>query len=252
MLKTEGIVLKEIKFKETSKILNIYTKKYGKISAIARGAYKPKSQLIANTQSFSYNEYQLQRGKNFHYITQGYIIDSFYSIRERMERVIYGYYLLELMEKSVPEEEENEKMFLLLEKGLRILASLEKDFVKFILAYELKFVSFLGYKPYIEKCVICGNTNTSNVKFSIINGGIICEGCSVMEPYGQNINKQMYESIKILLYTPLDKVVDINIPDNIVFKAHKILTKYILHNIDRREFNSLNLMDSIEVSNYIE
>lgn len=37
MLKTEGIVLSEIRFKETSKILNIYTKKYGKIPVMARG-----------------------------------------------------------------------------------------------------------------------------------------------------------------------------------------------------------------------
>ena len=36
MLRTEGIVLNEIRFKETSKILNIYTKKFGRINVMAR------------------------------------------------------------------------------------------------------------------------------------------------------------------------------------------------------------------------
>ena len=51
MIKTAGIVLKEIKYQETSKILSIYTKKLGKISVMAQGANRPKSRLLANTQS---------------------------------------------------------------------------------------------------------------------------------------------------------------------------------------------------------
>ena len=34
-----------------------------------------------------------------------------------MERVIYGFYILELVNKSTPEEEKNEVLFLLLEKA---------------------------------------------------------------------------------------------------------------------------------------
>ncbi|WP_246566337.1 DNA repair protein RecO [Tissierella simiarum] len=246
MSKTQGIVLKEIRFKETSKILNIYTKKFGRIHAMARGAYKPKSQLIANTQPFSLNEYDFYKGKNFYYITQADIIDSFYSIRENMEKLIYGYYMLELVEKSTPEEEENEKLFLLLEKGLRVLSKLDKDFLKFIVSYELKFISFLGYKPYIEKCVVCKNEDTSNIKFSIKEGGIICSNCSIMEPYSERMDKYMYEVMKTLLYTPLNKIIQINIPKDVMFNLHDILVKYILYNIDRKEFNSLNLMKSLE------
>lgn len=109
MLKTEGIVLKEMRYKDTSKILSIFTKRYGKIAVMARGAYRPKSQIIANTQPFSYNEYQLYKGKNFYYLNQADIIDSFYDIREKIERVVYGQYMLELIEKSMEDGQENPK-----------------------------------------------------------------------------------------------------------------------------------------------
>ena len=65
MLKTEAIVLNEIRYKDTSKIINLYTKNFGRISVMAQGAYKPKSILIASTQSFSHSELCLQKMEIF-------------------------------------------------------------------------------------------------------------------------------------------------------------------------------------------
>lgn len=245
MLRTEGIVLNEIRFKETSKILNIYTKKFGRINVMARGAYRPKSKLIAHTQPFSYNEYQLYKGRNFYYINEGAVIESFYSIREKMERVIYGFYILELVNKSTPEEEKNEVLFLLLEKGLRVLSQLDDGFLKFIIAFELKYMSFLGYRPFIQKCVSCGNKDFSNIKFSIHGGGIICNDCFAVDAKAKPMNRLMYESMVKLLYVSLDDLSSIDISKDILIKIQEIVEDYILFNIDRGEFNSLNLLKSI-------
>ncbi len=244
--KTEGIVLKEFRFKETSKILTLYTLKHGKIQAMARGAYRPKSQLIANTQTFSYNEYQLYKGKNFYYINQGDIIDSFYSIRENIDRLMYGSYLLELMDLSTMEEERNEKLFFLLLKGLSVLSKLDRGFVKFILAYELKFISFLGYKPLLDRCVNCGSKDLSIIKFSIEKGGIVCKNCFRQDNFCENMDLNMYKAMKSLLYTPLDEIMYLKIPECTMFKLHAIMEKYILNKIDRKRFNSLIMLKAMK------
>lgn len=246
MLKTEGIVLKAIRYQDTSKILTIYTKEYGKISAMARGAYRAKSQFISTTQPFSYSEYQFNRSRNFLYLNQADILNSFYSIREEMERVIYGYYILELADKSLPEEQENQKIFMLLEKGLRVLSRLNKDFLKFIVAYELKFVSFLGYKPSIEKCVCCSSTKLSDIKFSISQGGIICSSCFNQDLFSIYLNREAYETMYKLLYIPLEKTDEIQASDGCIRKLHEIILEYILMNIDRKKFNSLKLMETLD------
>ncbi len=243
--KTEGIVLKEFRFRETSKILTIFTRKHGKIHAMARGAYRPKSKLIANTQPFSYNDYYLYKGRNFYYINQGDIIDSFYPIRENIQRMMYGSYLLELVDLSIMEEEENEKLFLLLAKGLKVLSKLDRDYYKFILSYELKYISYLGYKPFLEGCAVCGRKKNSNFKFSINQGGIICPSCSTIEPYCENMDISMYKAMRTLLYTPLDKLSSIKIPKDTTFKLHEIMVKYILSKIERNQFNSLNILKSM-------
>ena len=246
--RTEGIVLKEMRFRETSKILTIYSRKYGKISAMARGAYKPKSQLIANTQPFSYNDYYLFKGKSFYYINQAEIIDSFYSIRENINRVMYGSYVLELMEVSTLEGETHEKLFLLLKEGLLVLSQLDRDFLKFILAYELKYISFLGYKPSLDKCVNCGKVDFANIGFNIELGGIVCNECRTLSYYTEYIDINMYKAMRALLYTPLNKLDSLKIPKDTLFKLHEIMVKYILNKIDRKEFNTLNILKSMKES----
>lgn len=246
MIKTEGIVLKEMKYKETSKILTIYTEKLGKISVMAKGANRPSSRLIANTQVFSYNEFQLVRGRSFYYLSQGDIIDSNYNIREDMQRLIYGFYILELLEKSVPDEEENKKLFQLLKRGLEVLREGDSKLLNIILAYELKFISFLGYKPYLSNCVLCNGTSGYRLKFSLENGGIICENCFSQDKFAHDIDVKTYDGMIQLLYSPLDEASKINIEAHVVKKIHKIILDYILYNIDRKDFNSLNLIKDFE------
>lgn len=245
MLGTEGVVLNEFRFKDTSKIINIYTKKFGKINIMAKGAYNPKSRIVAHTQPFAYSEYRLHKGRSFYYINDGSVIDSFYNIRENMERMIYGFYILELINKSTPEEEENQLLFLLLVKSLEILSQLEEGFLKFIIAFELKFISFLGYRPYIKKCMFCDSTKFSRMKFSIANGGIICEDCISNDVRAITMDRPMYEAMSKLLYVTLEDLDGINIESDVLNRVQNILEEYILFNTDRKEFNSLNILKTV-------
>ena|SRR5690625_1971501 len=246
MLRTEGIVLSEMRFKETSKILNIYTKDFGKISVMARGAYRPKSQLIATTQPFSHNEYLLHKGRNFYYLNQGSVIEPFYDIRKKVERFLYGSYILELVDKSTPEAEENERIFLLLLKGLEVLSKLDEGFLKFTYAFGLKYISFLGYRPYIDKCVICNEIPFGKFKFSHIEGGIICRNCFDQDLNAKSMTSDMYKDMQEILYTPLDDLDKLDIKESNLKRLQNILEEYILYSIDRKSFNSLKLIRSIE------
>ena len=243
MIKTEGILLSEIRFKDTSKILNIYTKDLGKIPVMAKGAYKANSKLMASTQVFSYNEYVLKKGKTFYYLNQGNTIEAFYNMRENIERFVYGSYILELIEKSSPEGEKNLTLFLLLEKSLKILSELNDGFLKFIVAIQLKFVSFIGYKPYLNACVICDEKLNDNLRWSNREGGVICSDCFLKDMSSVYISNEIYRAMVELLYIPFEKLEDVIVSLESLKSLQSILEKYILYNIDREEFNSFKMID---------
>ena len=48
ILNTQGIVLKAIRYKENDVILTLFTRKLGKVSAIAKGAKRNKSSLLSS------------------------------------------------------------------------------------------------------------------------------------------------------------------------------------------------------------
>ncbi len=245
MSKTEGIVIKEIRFKETSKILTIFTKELGKVSVMAKGAYKPKSRLIANTQLFSLSDYELYKGRSFYYINDGNILDSFYEIRENIDRIMIGSYFLELIDLSLIEDHPQELIFELLKKGLRVLTSLDGDYLKFLVAYELKFISFLGYRPSLKSCIHCNGPLGALVDFDPINGGVVCENCIRKDLFNYRFTRQDAMDMQELLMAPLDKLDNINIPPKNLFTVHNIMVKYILDKIDRNKFNSLAMYDGI-------
>ena len=64
VLDTQGIVLRAVKYRDKDLILTIFTRKYGKVSAIAKGAQGQKSRFLSASQLFSYNNYNLRKQKD--------------------------------------------------------------------------------------------------------------------------------------------------------------------------------------------
>ncbi len=245
MVQAKGIVLNEIRFQETSKILNIYTLELGKINIMAKGAYRPKSKIIAQTQPFSYCEYEIYKGRSWYYINEASIINSFYNIREQIERLIYGFFILELVNKSVPEEEVNENLFYLLEKTLSVLSEMKEGFLKFLIAFELKFISFLGYRPSLISCSNCNSKEIQLAKFSISTGGVICQNCLDVDRKSINISSDDIINLNKLMYSKLDELDNIIIEKKDLIKLQDLLEKYILYSIDRTSFDSLEMLKTI-------
>src|SRR5690554_3821370 len=126
MIRTKGIVLSGIKYKESSKILKVYTKELGKISIMAQGVMKPKSQYLSSTEIFSISDFQLKKGKSFYYIESCDLDESNYTLRQDMDKMILGFYVMELIDKSIPDEEENNIIFDLLLKTIKVMTITEK------------------------------------------------------------------------------------------------------------------------------
>ena len=52
--KTEAVVLRSMKYRETSRIVSFYTKQFGKISGIVKGARSPKNAFGSALQPMSH------------------------------------------------------------------------------------------------------------------------------------------------------------------------------------------------------
>src|SRR3989344_4382805 len=118
---SEGFVLSRVKYGEADRIITIFSRKYGKISMIAKGVRKLASRKRGALENFSSIKFSAASGKNLDILTEVEIINSYENIRNNLKKVALAYYFSEVIVKITREDEVNETLFDLLAKYLEIL-----------------------------------------------------------------------------------------------------------------------------------
>ncbi|WDV44517.1 DNA repair protein RecO [Clostridiaceae bacterium M8S5] len=245
LLKLEGVVLKETKYSESDKILTIFTKENGKIQGIAKGARKQKNKLFSSTQLLTVSNFVVYRGRNMHTINQGDMIKTYSSVREDLDRLTYAMYVLQLVDASVPINEQNIKVYNLLLKTLEVLSKTTEGYIKIILAFELKHMSFIGYKPNTKRCCECGKEVIGEAVFSSKSGGVLCDVCKSYNSYDFMLDKNLAEGLRLLMYSRLDELDKIKLDYGELKELQKLTRKYIEYYVDKKDFNALKFLDFI-------
>ncbi len=168
IVNTQGIVLRSARYKESDLILTIFTRKLGKVSAIAKGAKRNKSSLLSSSQVFSYSNFTLKKQGNMYRVSQSETIKSFYDIAYDIDAFSYATYITSLVEGSIYENQSNNRLFVLLAQTLYLYTQkdIDKEFIT--KAFELKFLDYAGFKPIVNRCVNCNTTNLKNSVFKSI------------------------------------------------------------------------------------
>ncbi len=210
LTKTEAIVLKNMKYGDTSKIVTFYTKEFGKIKGIAKGARTSKNKFGASLEPMSYSLLALYKKENreLHLISQCDAIKTFKNLSNSLDKISAGLEVIELVDKVVHEEEKNDSMFNLLLNVLNALNCGEQENI-FSLAFKLQLAKIFGYSPTLNECGICKkdlllNKIEEKYGFQLDKGTVCCNDCIVKSRKytGKNnliISSYVLESLRKLL-----------------------------------------------------
>ena len=180
--KATAIVLKKTKLKEKDLILTMLSSTGQQLRAVAKGAQRPGGSFAAKLEVFSVVDLMLYQGKSLDTITEARMVESNESCRSDLTRLSYGAVMAELVEKTALEGQEMPVLFSLTCTALKSLGVVQEPLLPFVsAAYLIKALSFLGYKPSLDYCTICGtpvDATSSNSVFSITAGGCVCAECS--------------------------------------------------------------------------
>ena len=143
-LRTEGIILARRNFGEADRILTIYTKDYGKISAIGKGVRRPRSKKAGHVELGSWCKIFAARGKNLDLLTEvetkkAFGIDNFSPAKANKI-----YHLLELVDSLTQHEQKNQEVFFLLLKYLDEISK-GNNFDLISSVFKVKLLSELGF-----------------------------------------------------------------------------------------------------------
>jgi DNA repair protein RecO (recombination protein O) len=173
----EAVVLRHSDWGEADRLLVLYTREQGKVRAIAKGARKITSRKAGHLEPFTRVKLQLARGRDLLIVTQAETIEGYLPLREDLTLTGYAAYVIELLDRFVPDEEiAVPALFRLLTETLSRLASQADPWLA-VRYYEMRLLDFLGFRPQLFECANCGREILPEDQFFSFSGGVICPRC---------------------------------------------------------------------------
>lgn len=245
LVKTRGVVIKQINLGEADKIITLFTDKMGKIQAVAHGARKPKSKLLSSTQNFCYGEYVLYKGKSLYTINQAEIIQSFQELLDDLYTLTYVSYMLELVDVLTQNDETNIELFALLLKCMYLMTDKSVDRELLVRAFEIKSMAISGYMPNLYECSVCRDDNIREYIFSSKFGGLVCRECSKGDGASIKSDASTIGIMRYIMKCNIENIRTVKVSSGNKDEMKKILENYIKYYLDRK-FKSLEFLNNIK------
>ncbi len=245
-LKTQGIVIKEVNTGEADKIITLFSRNRGRISALSRGGKRPKSKLAAASQIMCYGEYVLYSGREIYTVNSCEVIEPFYEIRNDMVRLTYAAHFMDIVLEIVQENQPAPKLLQLLLNSLYMLAKTEKQPELISRIFELRALATAGYAPYVRMCMSCGQEPEKFFSFSFEKSGFLCdrEECLAADRLSVLLSPGASMAIRHIVHARMDELFSFGLSQEVLDELGQITKKYLRQQLDR-DFSKLDFLKSI-------
>lgn len=216
----EGIILNTRNYNETSKILDIFTKKYGVIGVIAKGCKSLKSNLRSVTDKLTYATFTIYYKKDkLSILTEASVINNFSNIKKDITSISYASYLLDLTNQVYKQNNSTDLYNYL----ISALNKINEGFNPLVITniIELKYLDYLGIMPNLEGCIVCGSKNV--ITLSSDKGGYLCKNCVTNEPKSSD---KAIKLVRMYYYVDIDKISKLDLSKDVINEVNNFIDDY--------------------------
>jgi DNA repair protein RecO len=147
---TDAIILRGRKQGDTSKLATLYTRDFGKIDVIAKGAREQKSKFGGALEMFSYSRvvlYKNNKPDTLSLLSKAETIEPNHGILRSLARIETATSIVELVLRAMHDEEANSELFDLLSTTLQAIAQWENEAARAIqFRFYLQFARQMGFE----------------------------------------------------------------------------------------------------------
>ncbi len=178
-VKTEGIVLRSLRYGEADRILHLYTPMRGRVGAIAKGVRRTRSRFGGRLEPFFHLDLVLHEGRSdLLTVTSAETLRPHARLRADGPALGAAARACDAVARLFDTNEANPAVFQLLASELRLLDADPARHATHAnqLAFRLKLLLAAGLAPQLAACAACGEREHL-VAFSGAEGGVVCAGC---------------------------------------------------------------------------
>jgi len=228
----------------------VLTKQHGKSRVVAKGARRPKSRFCGGLEPVTHTliVYYRKEDRELHTLSQSDIITPFQCLHSDLERLSYASALCELADRLSPAEVENRALFALMLETLGAMESAQpEDLIVLLWFFELRMVTFLGFKPELKTCIGCRRKATGNtLGLSLAKGGVLCPACAVKDADACALSQEVLIYLQHLQTVRTENVTREPPPRGATSEIDNLIQAFLkYHTDDLRDIKSLHVWDRV-------
>ena len=215
----EGIIVREIPYGETSKIIHVYTID-GVVSIMCKGAKQLKSPFRAVTLKFTYGRFNIYYKENkLSTLKSVDVINSLSKIKNDITLLSYVNYITELTTQVLKQTSDN-----IYSDYINGILKIESGLDPLVIAniLEIKYLDYLGVGLNLDSCVSCGS-KANIITIDGDRGGYICSNCYRNELI---VDRKTIELLRMYYYVDIRSISKLKISDKVKNEINRFLNTY--------------------------
>jgi DNA repair protein RecO (recombination protein O) len=201
-VRTPALVIRSVDVFETSRVLTLFTRELGKVSALAKGARRLKSPFGSGLDLLSVCDIVLlhKASESLDLLTEAVLLERFESLRRDLAALYGGFYVAELLHELTDHHDPHPRLHDAAVVTLRHLGE-PRLRGRRLLRFELACLRELGLMPALESCVHCGSPVEGRgdaIAFGLATGGVLCVSCRPGQPHVATLSGRTLDAIRTL------------------------------------------------------
>lgn len=224
IVKTRAVILKCDNYRETSKIITFFTDSHGKLKGIAKGVRNSKTRWGGALQSMALVNvmFYYKETRTLHLISGAEHLITLNSIYDDYEKMQMGYRMIELVNRTTAEYQENTNIYNLLANSLQILESATKNYVNVLFNFEFRLLNLLGY----------------NIRLGELPGGSVEINGQNRYFYENRFSAGDHSTLEVLSEGNFNQLMSLNISKQQVFALEKFFENYMRDHFEYAGFSN--------------
>ena len=235
--KALALVVRVVEWSETSSIVTLFTREFGKVRAVAKGARRPKGPFESSLDLLSTCRIVFLRKSSdaLDLLTEAKLERRFRPQTGSLASLYAGYYVAELLDGLTDDYDPHPELFDAAQEALASLSAGNPPPALALLRFELTALQLLGHMPSLHACAECGKPveRQGRVAFGLLAGGVLCKHCRPGKTQVVSLSEQAVEIL--LLFADLSSDAWQQAADRRVLgELRGLLNNYISHLLGRR------------------
>lgn len=226
-------MLREQAVGESDRLITVLTRSDGVLRAFARGAHQLKNKSASATQTLTYSDFAIFRGRDANTVDSADTRKVFFGLRQDLNKLTLAQYFCELAMTVGPEGDSGEDMLRLMLNGLHFLEAGTRPGRIIKAAVEMRMMALAGYMPDLVACRECRQYERPAMFFSVTGGTLVCGDCKRATESAAPVSPGVLAALRHTIYAPFPRLFSFELSDDGARALERLSESYVTAQLGR-------------------